>query len=129
MCESCRSTFGYYLGHNGFSESSHAYCDRCGMTCGLDALHVPAGVPLVRHREITSDVEPHLLPCECGGAFRAGASPRCPKCMAPLSAVLATAYIERNAPGTAGGYRWQRSWSGLYFIVINDRAVWEPWKT
>jgi hypothetical protein len=39
----------------------------------------------------------------------------------------ATTYIERNAPGTAKGWRWQKSWSGVYSIVINENIVEDWW--
>ena len=29
-CESCESSFPYYLIHNGFNDSTYAYCDHCG---------------------------------------------------------------------------------------------------
>jgi hypothetical protein len=40
-----------------------------------------------------------------------------------LSAELATTYIEHNAPGTKKGWRWQRNWSGVYGIVIEDKRI------
>jgi hypothetical protein len=74
------------------------------------------------HHEINSEVEPFLLSCSCGGRFRKGASPRCPQCKMPLSAECAAARIEQNAPGTANGWRWQKSWGGLYCIAIEDAS-------
>lgn len=70
------------------------------------------------HHEINSEIEPFLTPCFCGGHFRKGATPRCPDCGMTLSAESATNYIEKNAPGTAKGWRWQRNWSGIYCIAI-----------
>ncbi len=73
-------------------------------------------------QEICAAMEPFLKPCECNGAFRRGSSPRCLHCKQPISADPAP-YIETNAPGTAKGWRWQRNWTGLYCIVIEDRWV------
>jgi hypothetical protein len=73
--------------------------------------------------EINKACESFILACECGGHFRAGASPRCPRCNEPISAVLATEFIERNAPGTKKGWRWQRSWNGTYCIAIENKIA------
>jgi hypothetical protein len=43
-----------------------------------------------------------------------------------LSAAKATTYIERDAPGTAKGWRWQQSWAGIYSIILNGNLV-ENW--
>jgi hypothetical protein len=40
-----------------------------------------------------------------------------------LSAELGASYIEKNAPGTQKGWRWQRNWSGNYCMVVEDRKV------
>jgi hypothetical protein len=45
----------------------------------------------------------------------------------PLSAVEATDYIEKNARGTAKGWRWDQSWTGVYSIVINEKRVEDWW--
>jgi hypothetical protein len=127
-CENCRREFGYYLIHNGFNESCYAYCEDCGATAILDSLYkdrAQEGLP--RHRAITVRGERFLLPCQCGGAFRAGASPRCPHCHKALSAELATNYIEANASGTSQSWKWQRNWDGLYCIVIEDRCIENNW--
>jgi hypothetical protein len=52
-----------------------------------------------------------------------GAAPRCPHCHDTLSAEFATSYIEANAPGAKKGWRWQRNWSEMYCIVIEDKRV------
>jgi hypothetical protein len=70
-----------------------------------------------------SAMEQYLTPCECGGRFRRGAAPRCPRCAESLSTESATSYIESNAPGTKNGWHWQRSWSRLYCIVIENKMV------
>jgi hypothetical protein len=74
-------------------------------------------------------MEPCLLPCECGGKFSKGNSPRCPKCQQLLSADKATGYIEAQSPGAAKGWRWQRNWQGLYCAVINGRSVADNFKS
>jgi hypothetical protein len=68
-------------------------------------------------------MESYIQPCECGGRFKRGAAPRCPHCCQPLSAESATSYIESNAPGTKKGWHWQRNWSGIYCIVIENNRV------
>src|ERR1035438_399911 len=75
-------------------------------------------------RRVLKDSPPVChAPCECGGGVRRGAAPRCPHCHLPLSADLATPYIEMNAPGTKKGSRWQKNWSGIYCIVIEDKRI------
>lgn len=133
-CEHCRSTFPYYLVHCGFSDTSYAYCDSCGMTALLSYWvpaqnkRLPKLPECVPHQEICADWEPHLRPCACGGSFRKGASPRCPKCKERLSSELAANYIERNAPGTKKGWTWERSWHGLYCIVVANSLVEDNFK-
>jgi len=127
ICDQCGQTFQYHLIHNGFNESAYAYCADCGMTVLLDTLYRDSlGIP--RHRSITKEGEERLLPCDCGGTFRAGASPRCPHCRQPLSAKAARKWIEENAPGTAGGWQWQCDWIGLYAIVIEKNVVYNRLK-
>jgi len=127
-CEHCKKKFGYYLIHNGFNDSAYAYCDSCGLTALLDGWRVPKGVQMPLHQAITPEVEPHLAPCQCGGSFRVSASPRCPHCQQPLSAVRAADYIEPQAEGTKKGWRWQRAWTGLYCIIIEERLVRDVWR-
>ena len=125
-CEHCRQTFSYSLCHCGFSDCCYAYCENCGSTALLDMWN-----PMVKklppvfpwQQEIKKESEPFILPCRCGGNFRAGACPRCPRCNESISAAFATEFIERNAAGTKKGWRWQRSWHGTYCIVIEDKVV------
>ena len=131
-CEQCHASFGYYLIHNGFNDTAFAYCDRCGLTAfvgGWDDRSKPTEAPLRIHGPITRDMEPWLEVCECGGHFRSDAAPRCPECQRPLSAAAAASWIERNAAGTKGGWRWQRHWNGVYCVVINGRKVTNNWVT
>ena len=124
MCEHCCETFEIELFHNGFGDTSYAYCDTCGMTTILSAWHKqwPSGVKCTQ-AEIAPEMEPHLGTCGCGGKFAKGNSPRCPRCKQTLSAEKATDYIESQAPGTKKGWRWQRNWHEIYCAVINHRRV------
>jgi DNA-directed RNA polymerase subunit RPC12/RpoP len=127
-CEHCGHTFQYRLVHNGFSDSAYAYCDKCSFTVLLSGWSEAA--KRVRFRvqlRITPDVESLLKPCPCGGVFRAAPDPKCPHCSQSLSATKAADYIERNAPGTAKGWRWDLSWSGVYSIVLNENIVEDWW--
>lgn len=127
-CEHCGTAFRYKLIHNGFNESAYGYCDRCPFTVLLSGWHHAAQrVSLAIHQRMASSIEPLLKPCPCGGTFRASAEPKCPHCTRPLSPEDATSYIERDAAGTTKGWRWQRSWSGIYSIVINDNVVDDWW--
>jgi hypothetical protein len=131
-CESCHSNFEYLLIHNGFSDTAYAYCDTCGTTClvgGWDDKRKPREAPLKIQGPIQAETEPWLQSCPCGGRFRAKSSPRCPTCRHVLSAELATSYIEKNAPGTKGGWRWQKDWNGIYCIVIAGRLIKNNWMT
>jgi len=91
------------------------------------AENVPANTKLKVHGPIEAHLEPLISTCECGGSFRSNAPPRCPLCSAPLSADAATAYIERNAEGTAKGWRWDRTWSGIYCMDVEKKAAKNPW--
>ena|SRR5436309_9414544 len=127
LCEACGAKFPYCLIHNGFNESAYAYCSDCGQTALLDGWKMPEAISIELHRPLASDKENLLQPCLCGGRFCGSASPRCPDCRHELSPVHAVEWIQRNASGTKGGWRWQRSWQGLYAIVIGDRVVRDNW--
>ena len=123
-CEHCGQTFACSLIHDGFNESCHAYCERCGTTAVIDTNYrdrEAEGLP--RHRGITAAGEDLLRPCDCGGRFVATGSPRCPDCRAELSALAAASWIEAQSPGAARGWRWQRNWTGGYALVIEGRLV------
>ena len=127
-CEHCSRQFSYKLIHNGFNDSAYAYCDTCGCTAMLSAWAPhPDDATVEFHRAITRDLEPFLEACQCGGRFSAGASPRCPHCLQPLSASSLAATIEGNAPGTAKGWKWQETWSGLYCIIVAGKVREDPW--
>jgi len=89
LCEDCNKEFAYHLIHNGFNNSSYAYCDKCGMTALLDLFKTPGGVALLPHQIITPEIEPCLALCACGGSFKATATPRCPNCGQALGAARA----------------------------------------
>jgi hypothetical protein len=84
VCEHCMEKFGIEIFHNGFGDSSYAYCDRCGKTAILSgwSKEWPKGVKCTQ-AEIAPEMESHLKPCECGGTFTKGNYPRCPKCKQP----------------------------------------------
>jgi len=130
QCYSCNARFSYFLVHNGFNDSAYAYCDTCGMTSLLSgwSKKIPEGVELRIHQVISEAVEPFLQKCFCGGSFKKGASPRCPRCSSVLSAVEATKYIEANAPGARMGWRWQQDWQGVYCITVEGRVISDNWK-
>lgn len=141
--------------HNGFNQSSYAYCSKCGMTALLDTGHQGRPVDgLPPDRAITSGGEKFLAPCECGGAFLPGASPRCPHCDQKLSAEAMAEWLE---PGSEEretlvadalqraeklpkvlrdqvrgsmdkAFRWQRDWEGLYALIVDERVVHNPWR-
>jgi hypothetical protein len=122
--------FPFILVHNGFNDTGYAYCDSCGMTTlvgGWDDTRRPAAAPLCIQGPIQIETEPWLESCACGGHFSANAEPRCPKCQVALSAEDASTFIEKNAPGTKKGWKWQRSWNGIYCIVIAGRLVQNNW--
>ena len=129
LCEHCGAEFTWYLIHNGFNNSCHAYCSDCGIT-GILSLYSPQlrNLPLADTGEIATELELLLKTCDCGGHFVAGSSPRCPQCKNVLSADRAAVYIEAASPGVKKEWRWQRSWNGiraLYCIVVNNRAVYD----
>ena len=129
-CSNCHEEFEYTLIHNGFNDSSYAYCDTCGTTAVLSGWYngIPKGVNETFQGAINHDTEPFLESCECGGTFRCDAAPRCPHCNIEINATDAAEFIERNAPGTQQGWRWQKSWTGLYCIVVDGKCVRDNWK-
>jgi hypothetical protein len=122
-CEHCCKLYHYTLLHAGFGDYSYAYCDSCGMlaTFNYSSSFLPSLPRLsAQHQVIDASWEPFLLPCECGGHFRSGASPRCVFCKERLSSDHAAPHIERNSIGAGRGWRWQKSWTDVYCIAIED---------
>lgn len=131
-CEHCNQNFGYYLGHCGFGDCSYAYCESCGSTAILSLWakgwpKLPAGS--IPQQEICVEMEQYLLPCKCGGKFKKGAFPRCPRCKLPLSPEVASTYIEADAAGTKAGWRWQRNWHETYCIIVENNFVEDNFKS
>lgn len=122
-CEHCSRTYRYTLLHAGFGDFSYAYCDTCGMLAtfnyanGFMVRMPPLSSP---HQVIDPEWEALLDQCACGGRFRSGAAPRCQACHSELSPEYAAAHIERNAIGAGRGWRWQRNWTDLYCIALED---------
>ena len=99
-CEHCGRFYRYTLWHSGFGDNSYAYCDACGMLGILNYLnpHVAGFPPLTQqYAEIETSWEPFLEPCACGGHFRRG-----------------------EATGAGRGWQWQRNWSGVYCMAMDD---------
>jgi hypothetical protein len=87
------------------------------------------GIKLEPYQAITPEMEPFLQNCSCGGKFRSGTTPRCPHCHCSLSATEATSFIEAQAEGAKNGnWRWQRNWTDLYCIIIENKSVNDVWK-
>ena len=128
-CEHCAGAFTYRLVHNGFSDTAYGYCVSCGCTAQLSGWfdQIPHKAALKLHEPITPQTEALLRPCECGGLFSGTAAPRCPHCKQELSAERSRPWIETNARGTAKGWPWQNSWSGIYSIVIEENRASDPW--
>ena len=122
-CEHCQRAYRYTLLHAAFGDFSYAYCDSCGMLATFsysNSFLVRLPPPSSPHQVIDSAWEPFLDQCACGGHFRSGAAPRCLSCSSSLSADHAAAHIERNAIGAGRGWRWQRNWTDLYCIALED---------
>lgn len=112
-CEHCGKAFGYFLINSG-----------CGKTAEL-SVYDKRMPKLLRDcppfREICVELEQYIQPCQSGGAFKKGATPRCPHYVQPLSAEAATALIEMNAPGVKKGWACQKNWHDTNCIVIENR--------
>jgi hypothetical protein len=122
-CEHCGRDFHYQLTNASFGDFSYAYCDCCGTLAiihhGSVALAglLPAAE---QNRPIDKRWEPRLRHCECGGSFRAAASPRCIHCNSALSPQYAAGYIQSNLPQRRRGWQWPNSWSQDYCLSIED---------
>jgi hypothetical protein len=122
-CEHCYRTYHYTLLHAGFGDYSYAYCDSCGKLATVNySSSFLVNLPPISapHQVIDISWEPFIRPCDCGGHFRAEASPRCVFCNLVLSAEHAAGHIERNSVGARRGWRWQGNWKDLYCIAMED---------
>jgi hypothetical protein len=129
VCETCGADFRWYLIHNGFNNSCHACCSECGLTAIISLYNTRLNGLRTGTGEMDRELEPLLACCGCGGRFTAGAAPRCPSCRHELSPKAASIYIEECCTGAKKGWRWQRTWNGiwaLYCIVINQRVTQDP---
>jgi hypothetical protein len=126
-CPACSASFEAQLIHNGFNDSRYAYCSQCGVVALCDHWSWPAGIPTSDYGPLTPEAVTRLAPCVCGGQFNTHAQPRCPECRTALDPMAATDWIQAASSGTSHGWRWQRSWVGLYALVIEDRMVRDPW--
>jgi hypothetical protein len=118
--------FEFVLLHSGVTNSCYAYCEGCGTTAVLEISDGRFPVELVRssaYKVIVPDLERHLKPCSCGARFTASAAPQCPHCRQVLSPTKAASYIERSMSKGTPSQRWQMSWSGNYYIVIEGKQV------
>lgn len=135
-CQECGTSFQYYLIHNGFNQSAHAYCEACGRTLVLGLpFQSPSDSAAQGFGSVTAETEGVLPPCPCGGRFRGDATPRCPSCCSALSATSIASQIEANASGSRKRWwqfwerpwRWQNSWQGLYALIVDDRRLSIDW--
>ena len=131
-CERCGKLFEYYLIHNGFNESSYAYCDKCGKIAFLNTHSVPDVLKqhfleYARHKSISEELEKYIEKCSCGGNFKCGTSPRCPHCKQILSPIEANKYIKSDPPNKEG-WHWQNNWTDTYAIVIGNNKINDNWK-
>jgi hypothetical protein len=130
FCERCGAMFSCRLVNDERNGSEHYFCQLCGRTAIVSVTEMEARFG-DRERSVLGFeifvVEDNLANCECGGRFKMLGAPRCPSCRKVLSAPLATRWIEGNAQAAHSGRRWQRTWSGLFAIVIGERVVVDPW--
>lgn len=121
-CDLCRRRFAFELVHSGMNRCAYAYCSECGIA-GLLEARPAKRLRGERHGMISSCIEAALAPCGCGGRFLSGSAPRCPACRETLDPDQASAYIDPAVQPVAAGWKWQKSWQGLYCIVVEKRTV------
>jgi hypothetical protein len=125
-CEECHKMFEFTLFHSGVTNSCYAYCEGCGTTAVLDISDGRFPIELVKfsaYKVIARELERYLKPCACGARFIAGAAPQCPHCRQALSPTKAAQYLERSLGKGSPNWKWQMSWSGNYYIVIEGREI------
>jgi hypothetical protein len=122
-CEHCCRVYNYSLLHAGFGDFSYAYCDSCGILATFNySSSFFLSLPRLtnQHQVIEQSWEPFILPCGCGGHFRGGVSPRCVFCHEAFSAEYAAHHVERNSVGAGRGWRWQKNWTDVYCMALED---------
>jgi hypothetical protein len=127
LCRACGTHFRFDLIHNGFNDSSFAYCGMCGRTALCSHWKWPPSVPLAGYGPLQPEHTTHLRRCACGGYFHTHAMPRCPSCRSAFDPVEAASWIEAAAGSTGRGWRWQRTWQGLYAVSVGEPALTDPW--
>jgi len=78
-CPSCKGSIGYYW-FSGMGELfPHFYCDRCS-----NVFFDPKIKKNIYYKESTNalveEIDKSLPHCPCGGQFKSGQNPKCPKC-------------------------------------------------
>jgi len=130
LCEHCGARFGFHFINDEFNASEHYFCQLCGRTAIVSLKEMERRFGAQEMATLGFEqfvVEKDLANCGCGGRFRMLSAPRCPVCRAPLSAVLATRWIEGNPHAAHDGRRWQSTWSGVFAIIIGEHVVIDPW--
>lgn len=130
-CDKCRIEFNFSAIHNGFNETTYAYCDTCGKTCFLEEYfkEIPEKCKWFfdtaqRYEKISERLEPYLEKCSCGGNFRRNAVPRCPQCRQKLDPLEVNKHVKSDEK-----YKWQNDWTGIYAMIIKDNKVYNNWKS
>ena len=84
-CSVCSGDFQYSRIDNQINDSWYIYCSDCGSTGLLNSSDaLPQAVLKKCGYELAAEAEPFLPACNCGGAYRHGALPRCPHCNAEI---------------------------------------------
>lgn len=126
-CPACSARFPAALIDCDFDGSGYAYCVGCGTIAVCRPERWPGHSRPPEPGAIPPELTRLLGPCSCGGQFHTHAMPRCPACGLALDPQTATPWIEAGVPDTSEGWTWQRSWVGLYGLVIAGRVTNDPW--
>ena len=131
-CAVCGQGFGYRFVDHQLNYSAYAHCNRCGQAAIFNLRRVPDHIPVLGFR-IGAEHEEYINGCECGGAFKSGAQPRCPTCSTEISTAiledLVLAHFEPQGEwNRAGGpLDWRRA-GGQFCMVIDERVVRDVWR-
>ena len=102
--------------HSGFSNVAALYCDTCAKTLVIGSYDpkyqalTPGKQPWCLSEDEKLRVENHIKPCSCGGRFRFGAFPRCPVCLASISALLPDSIHFLVLPDSLDAERCDKVW-------------------